>query len=285
MPREVIKSTFIDWISITHKQRGDNLPEVMDRTHILSNGRNGYTESKLYLSGVIELMNPTRPDMGIHIIYSGKTLERVSQQTGMSRDDILSHHIGMGGKPSRIDYAIDIQSSGLDLDEIWENLEQKKAKTKSSHSRSQSGHGQGYTIYIGSRKTRKKMLRIYDKALEQRFDGVDYKRIELETRQDVAKNMCAMYVESNYSTDCIESAILGVCNFPEVGIWDYVFQCEPSKIPVAKSGNGDTETWLLKQVAPAMAKVLAYDPSFKERFEHSVDFYRYKYIVEEHNNI
>ena len=282
MPREITKSVFIDWISVTHKNHNDNLPESMNRTHVLSGGRNGYTGGKMYLNGVIELMNPNRLDMGVHIIYSGKTLERVSQQTGMNRDDILAWHLATGGRPSRIDYAIDIQDSGLDLDEIWENLEQKKAKTRSLHSRSQTGHDQGYTIYVGSRKTRKKMLRIYDKGLEQKFDGVDYKRIELETRQDVCKNMCSIYAESGFNADSIESAILGVCNFPHVGIWDYIFKCKPSKIPVGKSGDGDTETWLLKQVAPAMAKVLAFDPSFKMRFDNAVEFYQYKNIITEH---
>lgn len=275
------KSTFIDWISITHKTDGDLLPETVNRSHTQGKARNGYTECKSYLNGIMEMFNPQRPDMGIHIVYTGKALQATCEQSGMTRDDILLHHLAIGGKPSRIDVALDIENSGMIIDELWKQLETKQAKTLSSHSRSQSGNGKGYTLYVGSRKTRKKMLRIYDKAAEQGWDFVDYKRIELEMRQEVCRNFCGLYLEGGLDTGIIEGSIRGVCDFPDDKLWNSIFDYEASKLPVGTTGDGDTETWLLKQVAPALARVIAFKPQFIHRFMKAVEFHKHNSIITE----
>lgn len=275
-------STFIDWISVTHKWQGEHLPETANRDYTDSKAHNGYTLGKKYLSGVIEMFNPSRPDMGVHIIYSGKALNRVCEQSGLTRDEILLHHINNGGRASRIDYTVDIIDSGLSIDDLWQALENGNAKTKSSHSRSQDGHGKGYTLYVGSRKTRKKMLRIYDKGKEQeQWQGVDWKRIELETRTEIARNSCDMYIRDGMKSSTIHSMIAGVCDFPENPLWARILQSEASKIPVGTTGDGNTEKWLMTQVAPALARVLSYDSSFLSKFMSEVNFQIHKNIEKE----
>jgi len=267
-------SSFIDWISVTHK-RGENLlPDFVNRSHSEGKGLNGYTICLNYTTGLKVLSNPSRPDMGTHIIYSGKTLENICKISGCTRDEILQHHIQLGGQLSRLDVTIDAIDSKLELEDLWQDLEKEKATTLSSHSRTQSGKGMGYTIYVGSRKTRRKMLRIYDKALEQKWDFVDHKRIELETRRDVARNLASIYIESDCDNSVIHGSIKGVCDFPDNDIFQQIIQSQSMKIPVLPSGDGDTETWLLKQVVPSMARVLDENPEFMYKFWNAVQDYR-----------
>lgn len=271
-------SAFIDWISVTHKRTGKHLPEMLPSTHQTTGGRNGYTTGKLYTSGVVEMINPERPDMGIHIVYSGKVLQSIADNYGVSRDDVLRHHTTTGGRISRVDFAVDIVDSGLQLSNLWEQLENGSACTNSGHSRTQSGNDKGDTVYVGSRKSRKKLVRCYDKAKEQGDFVSDYIRVELETRQDVARNAAKMYQDNGYTGDTITGMIKKFVDFPDYKLWTEIFEAEPMKIPVAPSGDGQTETWLLKQVAPALARVLIEDGDFMVRFHEAVNFHMYKIL-------
>lgn len=271
-------SAFIDWISITHKKNGNFLPDGIPTTHKTSGGKIGYTHAKEYTSGVLEMINPERGDMGIHFIYTGKVLENLQSQHGITRDDILRQHTTNGGKLSRIDFAIDVKNSSFSIDTVWDNLENKTAVTKSTHSRTQNGNNAGYTVYVGSRKKRKKLLRVYDKAKEQKDFVSDYIRVELQLNGLVAREGAKMYQDNDYSTETIKSLIKGFADFPEYDTWNDVFNCECLKIPVGTAGDGQTETWLLKQVAPAMARVLIDNEDFIHKFYESVNFHMHKIL-------
>jgi len=265
--------THIDWISLTHSNlEGDYYPESMNRDYIATKAMNGYTEAKLFRSGVIEMINPKYSKMGVHIIYSGKVLERLENESGIDRSYILAQHIMQGAKLTRLDIAIDVKDSGLNLDSLWQELEGKNAKTKSQHSREQKGCGKGYTVYVGSRKTRRKLVRIYDKATEMGWDNIDYKRIELEMRRDIARNAANSYLKSHFDNEYVKSIINGVVSFPDMPIWHEIMSNESAKIPVAESGNGNTEKWLMRQVAPPMARTLISNPEFAEKFNKQVSF-------------
>lgn len=266
-------SAFLDWISVTHKGLDkDHLPELVNRTYVSGKATNGYTQSRLYQSGIIEMFNPAHPIMGVHIVYSGKVLAKLENEHGLSRDEILLHHVANGGNVSRIDLTLDVMNSGLNLDDIWGMLECDAAITNSQHSRTQSGDDKGYTVYVGSRKTRKKMIRIYDKAKEMDMGNIDYKRIELEVRQDIARNAVRQYLQGELNPKIIRQMIIGVVDFPFLDVWNNIFDCDVSKIPVATSGDGNTEKWLYTQVAPALAKVKAFNPNFYNHFIEHVDF-------------
>jgi len=265
--------THIDWLSLTHSNLdGDYYPESMNRDYIATKAMNGYTEAKLFRSGVIEMMNPKYQKMGVHIIYSGKVLERLENESGIDRNYILAQHIMQGAKLTRLDIAIDVKDSGLNLDALWQELECKNAKTKSQHSREEKGFGKGYTVYVGSRKTRRKLVRIYDKAIELGWDNIDYKRIELEMRRDIARNAANSYLKSHFDNEYVNSIINGVVSFPDMQLWQEIMSNESAKIPVAESGSGNTEKWLMRQVAPAMARTLISSPEFAEKFNKQVSF-------------
>ena len=266
-------SAFIDWISVTHKTKGDcPLPDSLPKESIRTNGQNGYTHAKKYLTGVIEMVNPNRPDMGTHIMYSGKTLQLIQERYGVTRDEILHFHTNISGRIARIDYAIDLRGYNLNIDGLWEQLESGQATTKSSHSRIQSGNDKGYTLYVGSRKKRKKLLRVYDKAKELGNFVDDYKRIELECHSDSARNSASLYINSGFSPQTITSMVRAFCDFPLSNVWSTVLNTEPLKIPTGDKSIGNTEKWLLEQVAPAFARVLVTNPEFYEIFKNQVEY-------------
>jgi len=269
-------SAFIDWISVTHKHSGNKTHSQLPECSLKTQARNGYTLALQSIAGVTMMQNPDRPDMGTHFIYTGKTLHKCNELYNVSRDDILRHHTSIGGSLSRIDFAIDIIDSNISLNNLWYQLENSTARTRSSHSRTQSGANGGDTVYVGSRKTRRKMVRIYDKAKEQKDFLSDYKRIELECRSTIARSSALQYQDSDYSPDAINSMIRGVIDFPDDKVWTTIFTHEATKIPVAPPTSGNTEAWLLNQAAPAMARVLSTNPEFYTRWLHAIQYHERK---------
>jgi len=270
-------SAFIDWISVTHKAKIAPVHDNLDKTFVPARGQNGYTAGKRYTTGVMEYWNPARPDMGVHIVYSGKVLAKIANDYGVSRDEILQFHTTLNGRVARIDFAVDIKNSGLDLNQLWHELENKNAITKSQHTRTQSGNNHGDTVYVGSRKSRKKLLRAYDKAKELGDFTADYIRVELETRSDVAKNASRLYQHEGYNAGTIIGMVKGFCDFPCVDSWNKCFMGDISKIPVGDKTIGNTEKWLLNQVSPALARVMVDNPEFFSVFIDDVKR-NYEYI-------
>lgn len=272
----MVTSAFIDWMSVTHKHSGNKLLNILPECTTKCTARNGYTLAYQSIAGVIMMQNPDRPDMGTHIVYSGKTLATCQDDFNVSRDNILRHHTTIGGRVSRIDFAVDIVDENLSLERLWDQLENKTAITRSSHSRTQSGNNRGDTVYVGSRKTRRKMIRAYDKAKEQHDFVSDYKRIELECRSDAARNSAELYQNSNYDAAAIVGMIRQVCDFPNDDNWSRLFESPLLKIPVAPPTSGETEKWLLKQCAPAMARTLLLDEQFYIRWLNAVQYHTRK---------
>lgn len=267
-------AAFIDWISVTHKGSAEIvLPEALPTAKKEDKARNGYTHAFKHSTGIIEMYNPDRPDMGLHFVYSGKVLQQINQLYGVTRDDILRTHTTTGGKVSRVDFAIDAKDSGISLLQLWEELEGKSAKTLSKHSRTQTGENGGDTVYIGSRKTRTKLLRVYDKAKEMGDFVSDYIRIELETRGDIARNAVRVYQDNGYSASFITSAIRGFCHFPCNDKWCSVCSTNPSKIPTGAHVTTDRERWLIKTVAPSLAQAMHDNPNFFSDFIQHVTFH------------
>lgn len=269
-------SAHIDWISVTHKKHGNYLPEGIPTTHKATNGHNGYTQAREYTSGVLEMLNPERYDMGIHFIYSGKVLDNLERNHGITRDDILRIHTTTQGRLSRIDFAVDIIDSGFSIDTVWDMLENECVDTLASHSRIQKGKDRGYTVTVGSTKKRKKLVRIYDKAKEQKDWTQDFKRVELSLYGKSAVNGAKLYQDDNYSTDIVTGMIRKFCDFPEYPLWTEIFSGTPTKIPVGTHLEGQTETWLKTSVAPALARVLTDNPEFIHKFWEIVSHEMYK---------
>lgn len=270
-------SAFIDWLSVTHFGKAEvTKHEALPKTGKVITALNGYTRAIQYSTGAIEMWSPERPKMGIHMVYSGKTLQKIHEQLGVTRDEMLRFHTSTGGRVSRIDFAIDIREGKIDLKLLWDELEAETAKTKSQHSRTQSGGNKGDTVYIGSRKKRKKMVRIYDKAKELGDYVSDFIRCELECRGQVAQSSSRLFQDSGYDAKTILAMVRAFVDFRDVRQWVDVFTSDPLKIPVGTHETGETEKWLLNQVAPSLARVMLDNPDFDVEFVKHVSFYLHK---------
>lgn len=267
-------AAFIDWIAVTHhNENGALLFQGLPATSLAAKPRNGYTIAYQYGIGVIEMRNPDHKRMGIHYIYSGKVLQQIETVFGVTRDEILRRHATLGAKFSRIDFAIDAKNAGINLLQLWEELETYQAITLSKHSRVQTGRNGGDTVYIGSKKTRQKMLRIYDKAKEMGDYVSDWIRIELETRGTPARNAARAYQDNDYSPESIASFVRGVCDFPCNVEWCTVCSATPSKIPSGNHQATNREKWLLQTVAPSLAQACIDNSEFFDEFAKHVRFH------------
>jgi hypothetical protein len=192
----------------------------------------------------------TEPDhsMGIHVSWGGSALGIVNPRA------ILRNALAMGANVTRIDLAID-SPRWLDLAFMKQLLDQNEAVTKARDWNLITGRS-GQTLYVGSR-TSEKFLRIYDKAAEQRVDGHWY-RIELECKGDYARGV-ALHVDGagyEYFGDIIK----GFCDWPTEEQWASI-TASPTLlegIPRPEKRR-DTFAWLMKTVAPSVAKLLVDD--------------------------
>jgi len=240
------------------------------------NGQNGYSAGAVHEYGIRTYANQSRPDMGIHTIYSGKALSNMKAHYEIDGIEILEYHVLQGHAVARLDIALDFLNCGLKVTDFEDAMMTGQATTKlRSVSKIQSLTGQGYTLYIGSRKRRKKLVRIYDKAAEQGLKA-DWIRIEVQFTGSGARRLS----KSLFKSDTMELALLshmrGVIDFPSIPEWVAVmYGFTPIRMGTRTEGVAKTRQWLDNQVLPALAKmaVLDYDwwVQFKFRLNDAVD--------------
>jgi hypothetical protein len=268
----------IDWISATaHSQLSDyryaSYPELHDweNWHDCT-ARNGYTLGARHFTGVTVNMNPDRLDMGVHTIYSGKALGRIRGVSGTNGYDILKHHVESGHNIARIDVALDFINCGLSVQDFVDEWESGRCKTRlRSANIVKSLVNDGYTLYIGSQRTRKKLVRIYDKGAET-GTAAEWVRCELQLMGKPATTLSLGWLESGSSKDFLLRGILSVVDFPELKQWHDVFNGKESvKIGSESAQKGDTRLWLLNQVIPCLAKEILLTSQFWTQFKLMTD--------------
>ncbi len=192
----------IDWLSITTPHgRGQNFPAILAKSYIVKNGRMGYEQAYVYESGITHLWSENRPEH--HIIYSGKTLRNISEI--MTIQQLVQFHQDLGHRTSRIDTAIDLFDTGATVSSFADDWKNSRVVTHAraglfiSDPRGESGD----TFYLGSLKRRRKLLRVYDKAKEQKVDK-DWIRLEMQYGQGAARS-CSKQVASS---DSLETTII-----------------------------------------------------------------------------
>lgn len=247
----------IDWISATFEHnalRSDMMPdELVVAYDTEATPQRGYTWARKFVPyGVTESINPSRPEMGTHIVYSGQSLTRLAAAS-VSPLTILQKIRDGGGKVTRIDLALDVRDSGLKLAHMQESFENGEVVSNSRKitpmGRIRDSQG---TLYIGSR-TSEAFMRIYDKAYEQLRIGEDWLRIELELKGSKARKAHDALLSGKWG-ELIPSLIRGFCDWPYYEAWLNIFTVEPSIMVTDKRTGSDTRKWLMEQVAPALAR-------------------------------
>lgn len=233
--------------------------------------RFGYTEGSVNQAGAVVMRNRDRSDMGVHVGYSGKTLNTY-RDNGVSNLDMLRWHIGRGASVSRIDLAFDMRETTIKPGGLYEHLCNGRAITTAKNYNLIVGNDGGATLYIGSRQS-EAFVRIYDKGIESGIGG-NWIRCELELKSSKAR--FAAFTMANEPDDkayqWAQAWLQGYVSFPDKD-WQTFITQEGIRLVSANKPEPDTRKWLLTQVAPAMARYLnkTGDTKLRDEFLDIVD--------------
>lgn len=263
----------IDWISCTSHGRLKNgfrfcYPTLTNHTQWEAvKGMMGYDNAYRHTTGVLMLKSSKREDMGTHIVHSGKALSRINERWQRNALSLLEFYVNNGASIARVDIAVDIYNSGMDIASLAKQLKSKKCVTRSKSGLFiESMDGQGDTLYVGSIKKRKKLLRIYDKGAESGVGG-DWIRVEYEVHGKPATQASIEIIESIDRADTMIRIVKGYADFPDDKIWDEIFGgVAPVYLGSQTSSDGDTEDWLMNTVAKVVGRRVALDDTFLSRF-------------------
>lgn len=274
-------SAHIDWISLTSKSVTTSgaskasikrlisayLPENLSVMNwITTKPQNGYAVAMKSETGILIMSHPERPEMGTHIVMSGGTLAN-NLEYGFSPEKSLGYFLGNGWKPTRIDFAVDAKNSGLRIGDLANEIELGIHKSRArSAPYLDDKIRKGKTQYVGSMRNRTKLFRAYDKAFDLGLDGQDWKRFEIELHGQHAVASADMATKTDNLSKMIQAIIKAYIDFPENETWREIMGTDEIWLSVPEKKQGNTEQWLLTQVAPALAKVLDLDESFMFRF-------------------
>lgn len=263
----------LDYLSVTIRD-GSQVglpPALIDTDYDDAKGRHGYKAARKFYCGAIEYSGADRDSMGSHIVYSGQALSYL--QTNYNYHyDLLKHHVDAGHKVSRLDIKVDMLETGIDIGHLFSLYGDRKVKTRSRSKASGivKSDGRMETLYIGSVKTRRKLLRIYNKAVERGISDMDWVRVELETRQQNAERAASYINDANDKSAAIISLIRGFCDFETYSIWTDAMESEPCSLPTGVDKSDGTLAWINKSVVPAIARQALKDERFLGSFLESV---------------
>lgn len=258
-------STCIDWISATFKRGTEvHYHEKLSTKKTEFKPFNAYNAAVRYADGRIELSHTIRKEMGVHVIASGDTLRKMP----ISAEDYLLALLTKGAIITRIDISLDVKGYDLPVSRARDEIAATRCVTRSREFPfwDDSTGGKGATQYIG-KKSSTVFTRIYDKAKEMGIEGIKWTRIETvfqaEKAGKAAKIACS-------GVD-IRSLIRGHVDFPAWSQWNEIMQSPAIKLK-SESKDTNTQRWLLKTCAPALAREihLSGDDDFYFRFVDSV---------------
>lgn len=271
----------IDWLSITIPvNSGDEIDEIGDierwqkslgkiYTCDTSKWRVSaplfsYTAAYTSSHGTIALYGQAR--MGIHIIYSGQSLQALALK-GIDTERLIENAVRMGAKATRVDIALDMYNTSASMRSFQHALETKRAITASRTWRNMQNSEGGHTLYIGSR-TSERMVRVYDKKAERAREyeeiGSDsWIRVEAELKGDRARDFLRA-CENNQLDDVMLSHLIAAVDFPTISDWKDATVATGKAVEPTMTKRKDTKTrhWLKTIVARTIAREVAQDGEF-----------------------
>lgn len=253
-------SSTIDWIGYTFHEKSNQTDEserypagLTKRGFQRNRGLLGYPVVWEFEDGRLELNNPNSPRMGTHIIYSGSCLATIFYSNGITPLDVLQFYFNKATL-ARLDLCHDVFEQRLNFDQLIRQARRGKAVTRAKNVRRvKEVLGVGDTLYIGS-ETSDKRCRIYDKAAEQELTWLQWTRVELQTRNDVARDVELVIQAHNYEVGVIPELIRGFIDFPDYDQWHSAFDVPSIGITVPRSRQSSSREWLEKQCIGAIAR-------------------------------
>lgn len=251
----------IDWVSSTFKTGISDL----DVRKALSFGfplktwtqtapKFGYKVAFVHPFGIVVMANYARPEMGVHVILTGRSLKELSDR-GVPGPKMLDWVFQEHGKVTRLDLAIDVLGTHIDLMSLGYSARVKDAPGTARKVNFYGGND-GQTVYVGSRSS-EKFMRIYDKAAEQKMQGALWTRFELELKGDSARAAASqmMLLSDLERPEFIKGLMKSLYN-PDVQVYQDVINAQAIPLETSKDVQDNTVTWLMNSVARTLAKTM-----------------------------
>lgn len=253
----------IDWISVTFKN-GISDTDVRSalsfgfkpKQWTVGTPRYGYAHMIQHPFGHLIMSNPGRPDMGVHVSFSGRSLRTIAEG-GHSALSMLEWGLREGGKVTRLDLAIDVKDEAIDIPALAECERVKEAPGAARKWSIVRGQDGGCTAYIGSRQS-EKFLRIYDKAVESGDRSRAWTRFELEIKGDAAKTVAGSFLalKTGDHAPYIKGIMKQMFN-PTDALYQAIMSADAVHIPATRDTDDRTLEWLLGSVAKTFARTIA----------------------------
>lgn len=252
-----ILSQRIDWIAGTFKKGTDIVyPPILTQKFIPCKGYLNYSEGSQFEDGRKSYCNPSHPEWGTHIVWSGSALA----DCPISPESLVTSLFNAGFSFSRIDLAIDAFNFNLKPQTATSLIGDGKVKTRAKQFPMWGDPtNSGYTQYVG-KKSSEIYLRIYDKAAESDIT-IDWTRVELVVRGKRSQ----MAAEKIVSDVDFRSLVRGYCDFLFWDEWHEIMHVEATKLPADRQ-TSQTFKWLLSSAAPSLARCMALSENPDETF-------------------
>lgn len=240
----------IDWYATTsrHPEYHENMTMFFIEKE---RGRKGYTVVVEFEDGRVEMLNPDRPDMMVHVEYSGGALETIEQEYGVSKLEVVRLSPPQM-QVTRIDLAIDIIDGQANVSKFVKLLADGKLRTSAKKFYEYRTLGEaGHTLYIGA-QTSLIRARIYDKGAESGVGG-DWTRVECQYRGKRAGQVRNAVIADTALSAAIPSIINRFVSF-DWELWRTAIGTSSWAMPALDKAETETRKWLLKSVIPALAR-------------------------------
>lgn len=249
----------IDWLAINFKELNHASKKFMSlyaRAGALQDTtpRFGYSHARVDSNGVVVQWNPDREDMGYHVIFAGSALRNLFEHEIVQPIALLHACINAGGRVARLDLAKDLTGQEIDLQTIYQSLEQGAySGTSRTYGRIESNNG-GETIYVGSRQS-EKFIRIYNKAAQIGDADRYWFRFEIETKGMVARALATTLVNTRDFSGVFDTTVKAMVDIPTCPAYNEFFALNQTPIGLPKlEKQTDRERWIDTQVIAAVSK-------------------------------
>jgi len=252
-------SITIDWLAFNFKELTNEAENFMRDYARFPDTQNvaprfGYTTATTDSNGTVIMWNGDREDMGHHVIFSGSTLRNLFERTKISQQSLLHAVVNSGGRISRLDLAKDLTGQAVDLQAIYQSLEQGSNRGTARSFAQIRSNDDGHTIYVGSRQS-EKFIRIYNKASQSGLSQELWFRFELETKGMFSRALCKELVDRTEWSDIFDTTARGMVELGIVGNFQKFFSVGGVQIGVPKlERSSDRELWIDTQVIGAVLK-------------------------------
>jgi DNA relaxase NicK len=249
----------LDWLSFTVKGISDttvarallfgqDMSSYIEVPHMM-----GYSYAVRHPFGHFIMSNSKRSDMGVHVMFSGGALNELLQG-GIDQFKLIRWAISEGAKVTRIDLAVDLYGTPVDLDKLYKSKQVKGQEGAARTRERRTKDDGGYTIYFGSRKS-DKLLRVYNKAADMGMPGVEWTRFEMEFHRDVANEVAAAV--SSMSLDEAMTYTMGLIKGQynaDDALYQELLKSSAIHMATTKDASDSTLDWLMGPVAKTLAK-------------------------------